>query len=235
MDLKQLLLVFALGLTGVFAFNFFFFSGLKLITASRASLIMATCPAVIAFLSARVLRERLGLLRSAGIAISLTGAAVVVSRGNPLMILEGNIGWGEVYILGCVASWTLYSLVGKAALKELSPLSAVTYACVSGAVCLFFPAVREGITHQVVHYSTATWLCILYVGLFGSALAFIWYYDGIKVIGASKSGVFINIVPIGSIILAFLFLDETLDDSLLIGAILTISGVYLTNRPGKKI
>ena len=232
---KQFLLIFVLGLTGVFGFSFFFFSGLKLITASRASLIMAICPAVIALLSSILLGERLGPLRNLGIAISLTGAAVVVSRGEPMMMLKGDIGRGELLILGCVASWSCYSLIGKAVLKDLSPLPAVTYTFISGGFCLLFPALREGIMHDMIHYSTVTWLCILYISLFGSAVAFIWYYDGIKVIGASRSGVFINIVPISSVLLAFFLLNETVDGSLVLGAILTISGVYLTNRTGRKL
>jgi len=232
LDLKQILLVISLGLTGVFAFNFFFFAGLRLITASRASLIMATCPAFIALVSASVLAERLSLLQIFGISISITGVAVVVSRGNPLLILHGNVGWGELYFLGCVACWTAYSLIGKTAMKNLSPLSAVTYASISGSVCLFFPALGEGIVYDMAHYSAVTWLCILYAGLFGSALGYIWYYDGIKVIGPSRAVVFLNIVPIVSILLAFFLLDETVDGSLAVGAVLTIGGVYLTNRPG---
>ena len=230
LEAKQIFPVFMLGLTGVFAYNFFFFSGLKEITASRASLIIATNPVFIALLSTVFFGERLNLLKSLGIGVSVSGAAIVISRGNPLMISGGGLGPGELYILGCVASWVAYSLIGKVAMKDLSPLLTVTYACIAGAACLFLPALHEGMMRDVVHYSPAVWLGIFYLGFFGSALGFFWYYEGIEMIGPSRAGVFINIVPVSSILIAFLVLHETVDISLAVGAILVVGGVYLTNR-----
>jgi drug/metabolite transporter (DMT)-like permease len=62
-------------------------------------------------------------------------------------------------------------------------------------------------------------------------LGFVWFYEGIKKIGPTKAGLFINFVPISAILMAFLFLDEPLTFSLLVGALLVTTGVYLTNRP----
>ena len=80
-------------------------------------------------------------------------------------------------------------------------------------------------------YSAEIWLSIFYLGFFGSALGFVWYYEGIRTLGPSKAGVFINIVPVSSIVLAFLILQESLDASLMLGALLVTVGVYLTNKP----
>jgi drug/metabolite transporter (DMT)-like permease len=226
-DLFPLLM---LGLTGVFAYNVFFFSGLKTVTASRASLIVAANPAFIALFSALMFKERLSLLKVLGIVLSVSGAAVVVSKGDPAMLLKGGLGLGELYIFGCVASWVSYSLIGKVAMKNLSPLLAVTYSCVIGAVCLFFPALQEGIAQGIGRFSASVWLGIFFLGFFGSALGFFWYYEGIREIGPSSAGVFINIVPVSAVLLAFFLLHEALDASLLAGALLVITGVFLTNR-----
>lgn len=227
----QFLPLLMLGLTGVFAYNFLFFSGLKTITASRASVIVSANPAFIALFSALVFRERLGFLKISGIFLSVCGAAVVVARGNPTALFHGGIGLGELYIFGCVASWVCYSLVGKVAMKSLSPLLAATYACLIGTVLLFLPALGEGVAGRFPHFSPAVWLGIFYLGFFGSALAFTWYYEGIRSIGPSRAGVFINLVPVSSVLLAFLILNEALDLSLLVGALFIVTGVYLTNRP----
>ena len=228
---QQFIPLIILGLTGVFAYNFFFFLGLKTVTASRASLIIAANPAFIALCSSVIFRERLGLLRVSGIAISVFGAIVVVLRGDAAAILEGNPGLGDLCIFGCVASWVAYSLVGKVAMKNSSPLAAVTWACVIGMVCLLFPALREGLIENTGRLSADAWLGIVYLGLFGSALGFIWYYEGILSIGPARAGVFINIVPVSGVLLAFLLLREVPDVSLIMGASLIICGVYLTNRP----
>jgi drug/metabolite transporter (DMT)-like permease len=228
---KQLLAVTALGLTGVFAYNAFFFSGLKTVTASRASLIITSNPAFIALFAALFFGDRLSLLKLLGIALSISGAVIVVSKGHPLQVLEGNLGLGEFCIFGCVASWVAYSLIGKVTLTRLSPLVSVTYACVVGTAFLAPPAFSEGLYSNLPHYSGAVWLSIIYLGLFGTALGFIWYYEGIQTIGPSRAGVFINLVPLSALIMAFFILNETLDASILMGAIFVFAGVYLTNRP----
>jgi drug/metabolite transporter (DMT)-like permease len=115
-------------------------------------------------------------------------------------------------------------------MRELSPLLAATYACVLGGVCLFPPAVHEGLLGRIQEYSPEVWLGVLYLGLLGSALGFLWYYEGVQRIGPSRTGVFINIVPVSSILLAVLILDEPLYPSLAVGAVLVVGGVYLMNR-----
>jgi len=227
---RQVLPVIALGLSGIFAYNLFFFSGLKTVPAGRASLIVACNPVFIAVFSALFFRERMTVLKVLGIMLSLAGASVVIGKGDPLQLLQGSLGIGELYIFGCVMSWVAYSLIGKYTLRDLSPLASVTYACVIGALCLAAPGVSEALNRSLGSYSWSAWISIVYLGLFGSALGFLWYYQGIKAIGPSRAGVFINIVPISSVGLAFFFLNETIDLSLVLGAILVIVGVFLTNR-----
>lgn len=226
----QILPVLLLGLTGVFSYNVCFFSGLQTVTASRASLIIATNPVFIALLAALLFRERLGPLRIVGIVLSVSGAFTVIGHGHPEAVFQGALGRGELMIFGSVASWVAYSLIGKAAMRDLSPLVAVTYSCLIGTVALFIPAVMEGVLGKLSHVSISAWLSILYLGLLGSAIGFIWYYQGIKTIGPARAGVFINVVPLSTVLLAFFILHEPVDASLLSGALLIIGGVYLTNR-----
>lgn len=226
---RHLIALLVLGLTGVFSYNYFFFSGLQLIPANRASLIIATNPVFIALASAILFGERLRPINGLGILISVAGAALVVAKGDPALLLVG-FGRGELFILGCVASWGAYSLVGKSVMRTLSPLLAVTYACVIGMALLAVPAFSEGVIAAIPTYSPAIWCAIVYLGLFGSAVGFIWYYEGVRAIGPSRAGVFINFVPLTAVVLAYLLLDEPIDLSLMIGAGLVATGVALTNR-----
>jgi drug/metabolite transporter (DMT)-like permease len=227
---KQVAPLILLGLTGIFAYNVLFFAGLKTVTAGRASLIIATIPAFLALFSFFFFRERLGSLKILGIALSMSGAMVVIARGSPLNLWRNSMGVGELYLAGCVASWVVYSLIGKKVMNELSPLISVTYSCMIGAFFLFFPAAAEGLFKGFTHYPYQVWLGVLYLGFFASALGFLWFYEGIQQIGPSRSGVFINLVPICAILLGFVFLNEQIDLSLAGGAVLVITGVYFTNR-----
>ena len=226
----QILPIFMLGLTGVFFYNVFFLKGLKLIEAGRAAIIIANNPIFIALFSAALFKEKLNTQKIAGIFISVAGAIVAISKGNPGMIVQGDLGWGEFYILLCVASWVTFSLLGKAVMSGLTPLSSVTYSSLTGTVLLFVPAFREGFA-KCIYFSIFDWWNIFYLGFFGTVLGFVWFYEGINRIGPTKAGLFINFVPISAILLAFVFLGEPLTISLLVGTLLVTTGVYLTNRP----
>jgi drug/metabolite transporter (DMT)-like permease len=230
---RHLLPLFLMGMTGVFLYNVFFLKGLKLIEAGRASIIIANNPIFIALMSALIFRDRLNLMKVIGILISVGGAVTVITRGEFLAGLSGGFGQGELFIFGCVASWVAYSLLGKAVMSDLSPLVAVTYSSAVGAVCLFPPAVLEGLW-DAGRYSLEAWASVFYLGFFGTVLGFVWYYQGIKRIGPVRAGLFINFVPVSAVFLAFLILDEPLTLSLLIGAMLVASGVYLTTLGSRR-
>ena len=222
--------VILLGMTGVFAYNVFFFKGLQLIEAGRAAVIIANNPIFIALLAALLFKESLNIWKMAGICLCVTGAVIVISRGHPGEILGGGFGRGELYIFCAVLSWVTFSLIGKKVLADISPLTASCFAAVSGAAALFFPACAEGMLQKIFDYSRMDWLNLFYLGFFGTVLGFVWYYQGIKKIGATKAAIFINFVPISAIILAFFILHEPITASLALGTLLVCIGAYLTNR-----
>ncbi|GAB4536206.1 MAG: DMT family transporter [Anaerolineae bacterium] len=225
----QVIPIIWLGMTGIFGYNIFFFKGMQTINAGRAAIIVALNPIFVTILSALIFGERLTFIKATGIILSVIGAMVVISRGNPSAILSGSLGWGELLIFGCVVSWVAYSLIGKAIMAELSPLVAVAYSSLAGTAALLIPAFLEGITRNIVHYSALSWLGLFYLAFFGTVLGFRWYYEGIRAVGPTRASIFINFVPISAVVLAFLTLGEPITPSLLLGAISVTSGVYLTN------
>ena len=229
--LRQIPGVMALGLTGIFAYNLFFFNGLTLIGAGRAALIIALNPVAITLCSALIYRETLPLSRIIGIPLSVIGALVVITKGRPLQIFTGGLGRGELLIFGCVLSWTLYSIIGKNVMRGLSPLAAVCWSSLAGTLLLLIPALIYGSPAEALGFSWAVWLSIGYLGLFGTVIGFLWYFEGIQKIGPARAAVFINFVPVNGVLLAILLLGESLDFSLLGGGVLVVSGAYLANSP----
>ncbi len=229
LDFRRLGAIMLLGLTGVLAYNAFFFSGLKYVEAGRAAVIVAMNPVSIAVFSALLLRERMSAAKAAGIAISVAGAIVVVSKGHMAGVSGLGLGRGELYVFGCVLSWTAYAMIGREMMRRLSPLATVAYSSVAGTLMLLTPALAEGIVAELPGYGALSWICLAYLGVFGTVVGFTWFYEGVNTIGTVRASQFINFVPIFAVLLSFAILGEPLTLSLLVGAALVITGVSLTN------
>jgi drug/metabolite transporter (DMT)-like permease len=198
-------------------------------------LIVATIPVFLCISSAVVFKERLTILKVLGIMLSVTGAGVVISRGDVKGMAASGVGWGEVFVFGCVASWVVYSLVGKKVMRSLSPLASVLYASAAGTLMLAPLALANGMAEEVCGYSPAAWWGLLYLAILGTAIGFVWFYEGVKVIGPTRAGLFINFVPVSAVTCAFFVLGEPLTWSLLVGGMLVMGGVYLVNRTSGRL
>jgi drug/metabolite transporter (DMT)-like permease len=227
---KDVLPVAFLGLTGIFLYNAFFFTGLQTVPAGRAALIIASVPVIISIISALMLGERLTPGKIAGTLLSLTGASIVLSGGNPLSLFQGGLSHGDLMILGCVAAWTAYSVAGSRVMKRVNPLMAVTWSCILGTLMLLTPALTHGLLEDIGRASLVDWGNILFLGVVATGVAFTWYYAGIRAIGAARAGIFINLVPVFAIAMGYVILDEPVTSSLVGGGLMVISGVWLANR-----
>ena len=222
-----------LALSGVFLYNALFFSGLALIQAGRAAMIVACVPSAVALYSALVLRAPTSALKALGIALSLFGVAVILSGGDPLALFTQGAQLGDLYILGCVVSWAAYSVAGGRVMRQTTPLAAVTWSCLLGCALLFPPALATGLVAQAQAAGWVIWLNLVFLGVGATGLAFTWYYDGILAIGAPRASVFINLVPVFATLLGTTLLGETVGISLVLGGLMVLTGVVLANRPVK--
>ncbi|MDF1501150.1 MAG: DMT family transporter [Anaerolineales bacterium] len=226
-DLRQTILLTAAGMTGIVAYNLLFFNGLKLIEANRASLIVALNPALIMVAAGLLGMEKFTRERLLGIPLALFGVSIVLTSGDYSNIAAG-LGKGEVLILGCVLSWVTYTILGRVLVQGLSPLVVTTYSSIAGCLGLMIPAVlrlRGGIDAD-------PWavVAVLFLGIFGTSLAFVWYYEGVQQLGPTRAGVFINLVPAWGVLLSALILGERIVPASLLGGIIIVGGVLLTNR-----
>ncbi|GAB7081060.1 DMT family transporter [Megalodesulfovibrio paquesii] len=224
-----LLPLLGLGATGVFAYNILFLTGLKTVPAGRAALIVAINPVAITLLSRLFFKEPLTPAKITGVVLCLTGAATVIGHGNPAALLVGDVGFGELAILGCVLSWTSYTLLGKTVLGRLSALQTVTISCVLGMLMLLPFSLAEDLPAQLARLSITGWSSVLFLGALGTGLGFVWFYKGVQAIGPSRAAVFINFVPVSAAVMGVLLLHEHLELSVIAGGLLVLAGVALTN------
>jgi drug/metabolite transporter (DMT)-like permease len=228
---RQWAATFVLGLFGVFSYNLFFMGALAKLPASRAALIIALNPAITIAISALVLKESLSARRWLGVAVALIGVAIVVSRGDLATLGAGGVGLGELYMFAAVTSWALYTVLGRKVLGGLSPLAATNYAALWGTLLLGLIAAPYFDSLHPTQFDWPVVLSLLYLGVFGTAVGFVWYYVSVKKVGASTTSIFNNLVPVFGVAISVLVLGEPLLVSMLVGGAVTIVGVLMVSRP----
>jgi drug/metabolite transporter (DMT)-like permease len=238
---RQWLQLALLGFFGIFFYNLCFFYGLHYINASRASLIVALNPAVIGLASWLLFKERLSRIKVFGIVICIAGASLVIVSRNPQLLADNIDAWiGDLLIFGCVLGWGVYSLFSKDLNQTLGPVQTVTYSILLGTLMLWVTSAVRGelSVAALASLGPTQWMSLMYLGVLGSALAYIGYYDGIRKIGATRSGVFIALNPLTAVILGALLLGEQLTLAMCLGGGLILVGIFLCNKPlaraGKK-
>ena len=229
LDARQWIAAALLGLTGVAAYNYLFLVGLETVPASRGSLIMALNPAATMIGAALFLREPVTVAKVAGTLIALVGVAIELSGGNPLALLGGGIGRGELALFGCVLGWSAYTLIGKK-VAGVSNLAITTYAALLGTALLFIVTLARG-ELALPQASARAWWALVYMGTLGTAVAFVWFLEGVKTLGPARAAIFVNLVPVAAIALAALLLGERITLAMIVGGALVIAGVWIINRP----
>ncbi|HEY5897221.1 MAG TPA: DMT family transporter [Burkholderiales bacterium] len=226
---RELVLVVGLGLLGITLYNSLFTAGLALVEASRAALIVPTNPAFTAIFAALFLGERFGPARSAGVALSVLGALWVLARGEPGAFLHLGFGVGELILVLCIFIWSAYTIVGRVALSTLSPLALTAYVMAAGAAPTAIPAWFEHAS--LAEVSAKSWIAFVYLVFFGTVIPFLWFYEGVKALGAARASQFISLVPPLAVVESVVLLGEPFTPALGVGAALVVAGLYLTNRP----
>jgi drug/metabolite transporter (DMT)-like permease len=154
---------------------------------------------------------------------------IVETRGDLAQLLP-SVGWGELSMFGGVCAWAIYTLLGRKLLQGLSPVVATLWASLWGTSFLGLAAGRELAHLQADAFTPQVWAGLLYLGVLGTAVAFVWYYEGICKLGTARTVVFNNLVPVFGVLLGWLVLGEPLSASLLVGGLLALTGVFLVNR-----
>ena len=231
---RQWLGLLAAGTVGVFGYSAFFMLALKNVEASRAAVVVTTNPVFTTLLAAWWFKERFNARIGLGLALAVVGAATVLTHGAPWKVLAGDIGRGEWLLLGCVATWSAYALMGKRLMVGIDSLTATAVTATIGCLLLWVAAfVFEGpaaVRRAMIGLSPAAWASLVFLAVGATVLAYAWFYRGIEVLGAGVASSYISLVPVFGVASSVLLLGERLDASLLVGGALAIVGVVVANR-----
>lgn len=229
--LKNWAMLSLLALLSISGFSVFLYQALNASPVTNTALINSITPILIVVFSRLGDQETFTPYQLIGVVISLAGLFFIVLKGNPADLLTLHFSRGDLWTLSAALCWSLYSVLYRRFTAALSALSYLTSAIVIGLVFITPFYLMEAGAAGLVVFTPQAAAAIVYVAVFPSILAFIFWNRAIQVIGASRSGVFIHLIPVFSIILAIVFLNETLKPYHLIGAILIFGGIWLTTAP----
>lgn len=204
--------------------------GLQFTTVTNAALLNAASPVTLAILSLVFLKERLSRRAVAGIVLSVIGVSIIVTRGSWEVFTNSEYNLGDVILLGTQVSWGAYTIYGRQLMLRVSPLAATTYAYMAGALWLVLACwLFERQQWNFAQVTWTSWIAIAYQTVFGT-FAHFWFYDAVSTLGPSRAGIFLNLVPVMAIGIAYLFLDETITAPHLLGGAVVLSGILVATR-----
>jgi drug/metabolite transporter (DMT)-like permease len=221
-----------LGFIGITFHQWLQSTGLVTSQASTTSWIVSTAPIFIAVLAWVFLREKLGLIAILGIGLATLGVLLVVSKGNFSGLFSGHIGTpGDLLVLISAPNWAVFSVLSRSALKKFPALFVLFYVMLFGWMfsSIHFLSIDGWAFLPQINF--AGWLAIGFLGIGCTALAYIFWYDGLQAITTSQAGVFLYIEPLVSLVVAALVLGETITLSAVLGGGFILLGVWLVNRP----
>jgi drug/metabolite transporter (DMT)-like permease len=227
---KNLLVVFLLGLTGMFAYHVLFYYSLKYTTAGNSSLIISTDSLITVLLAVIFLKERLTWRKGVGIALGFAGVVWVVSDGALGQLLTRGPNLGDLLALGAALSWGVYSVLSKpvAHLFPAFDLSLLTY--VVGALLLTPWLFSPGALASIAHATAAGWASVAYMAFFATGIGYFLYMKGIHVIGAVATAKYIFLVPVYVLGMAWVFLGEPVPFHKVLAAGVIIGGLWLAEE-----
>jgi drug/metabolite transporter (DMT)-like permease len=222
---RQLLLLAVLSVT---IYNTFIYLGTRTTTATNAGLIVGTMPIATLILGGLAGQERATATRVAGFVASFIGLACVITKGDLTTIHQLSFSPGDLFILGSALSWAAYSILLRRFAIPIGSFALLALLSAFGlALCIPF-CILEFISGERILWSFGTFAAIIYVGIFPSAIATIFWNQAVARVGASTAGIFFNLVPIFVVVMAITVLGESLTSFQLAGMGLIFVGIWLT-------
>ena len=228
--LNNLPLLFFLALTSVGLFNSFTYLALIYTQVINASLFNTAIPATIILLCFLLKIEKTNKFQILGLIISVLGILAIITKLDLDLLLSLNFNKGDLIMIGGVITWGLYSSFLKKKKFTLPLLTLVHVLCTFGLIFIlpqFLYELSQGLTVKI---NTNFFYTLIYLALFPSIGSYYCWAGAVAIIGANRAGIFLSLIPFFSTIMAIIFFNEQFQFFHLIGSILIILGLFLSNK-----
>jgi drug/metabolite transporter (DMT)-like permease len=206
--------------------------GLQYTTASNASLYAVTSPISIAVIAVLFLGERLTIKKALGIGCALVGVLLVLGIETlKTFELKGHL-LGDLLVLTSIIMWGIFTVLGKDMTRRLSAIDLTAIVTFMGTICMVPAGWIETSHHSfsLAAIPPEAWAAVAFLGITCSFLATLLYFFALERAESQKVGVYMYTIPPMTYIIAALYLNETIGLNLLLGSIIVVAGVYITEK-----
>jgi len=227
---KNLLPLSIMGFTSITIFNSVVYYSLNYTQVLNGVLMISTIPVLIIFFSSCFTKEKINITQIIGVVTSLIGVLIIITKLEFSKLLNLNLNKGDLWILVAMISWATYSIMVKEKKINLEPFALLEILILIGLIFLTPFYFYELYTSQYLQINIPVILTIGYVVLFAGIGAYIFWIGAIQLIGPSRSGVFLHLMPIFSSLMALFLIGERLANFHVIGALFILTGIIVSTK-----
>ena len=223
--------ILRLGFWGTGLHNAFAYVGLQYTTATNGVILNSSIPILIIVLGWLVYRDSLSRIQALGVAISIIGVLSVLTGGDLSVLAQLELNKGDLIVLGGMVFWAAYTIFLREKPADLPGIVLLACcACVGVALLLPLMLLELAFFEGHAQFTLSTVGAMLYVGLFPSFLAYIFWNRAVAEVGSNVAGIFMHLMPAFGSVLAWMFLGESIRLYHLVGIGLILAGIVLTSR-----
>lgn len=221
-----------LGAVGVGGFNLLFFFALQSTSAANGALIMATNPLLTTVLAALLLGEATNTRQLLALPLALIGVVVVISGGNMHHLAKLQLAHGDLLMIGADMTWAFYNILMRRYLPNGSAVANTTLVMAAGMLLLLAVAMGSGEIVHVPSVKAGSSLVTMAIG--GTVLAYLFWNMGIAHLGAGRTSLFLNLVPVFAMLIGAIS-GTVPSEAQIIGGVLVISAVTIAMLPLRRL
>lgn len=216
-----------LSLLGISAFNTILYYSAHTTAATNIALIQTSLPLFVVILSYVLFSQAITRGMLAGVGLGISGAALVIFKGDLLTLQSLRFSPGDISMLCAVFIYALYSVLLPKA-PALHPLSFLAVTFILGTILLVPLYAWERLDLPATAFDLRLVEVILYTAVCPSILAYLFWNHGVATVGSATTGLFACFIPVFTAVIASLFLHEALHVYHAIGMVMIIAGVLTT-------
>ena len=227
---KNFLIISFLGIITISTFNSVVYVALNYTQVINAVLVLAVIPAVTIILSSLMKIDKTNNFQIFGLILSIIGVGSIISNGNIQKIISLSFNKGDLWMLVCVLTWSLYSTLLKKNKFNFSQFTLIQLMVSVGILFLIPQYFYEQSIGLEVNYNKPFFLILFYVVIFPAIAAYYCWQKGVEIIGPNRATMFVQLMPLFSSVMAIIIFNEKFEIYHFVGATFIVSGIYLSNK-----
>ena len=227
---KNWLVISFMGLITISTFNSVVYYALNYTQVINAVLVLAAIPAATIIFSSFMNIEKTNIYQLLGLFLSIIGIGSIISNGDIQKIISLNFNKGDVWMLVCVITWSLYSTLLKKKEFKFSQFTLIQLMVSAGLIFLIPQMFYEKSIGLEVNFNKAFFIILFYVVAFPAIAAYYCWQKGVEIIGPNRASMFIQLMPLFSAVMAIIIFKEKFELYHFVGATFIVSGIYLSNK-----